>query len=61
LNSTGEDVSIISKLVQFLNQNLRFFIENRDLGDFNFYHNKIAFKIELRMLFWVLLALSQYF
>jgi len=61
LDSTGKDISIISELLQFLNQNLKFFIDNQDFGEFNCYQNKIAFKIELRMLFWMLLALSQYY
>jgi hypothetical protein len=60
LDSTGKDISIISELLQFLNQNLKFFIDSQDFGEFNCYQNKIAFKIELRMLFWMLLALSQY-
>ncbi|MBY8987873.1 MAG: hypothetical protein KGD61_05415 [Candidatus Lokiarchaeota archaeon] len=61
LNSTGKEISIVSELLKFLTQNLNFFIENQDFGDFVWNHNKIAFKIELRMLFWMLLALSQYF
>jgi hypothetical protein len=61
LDLTGKDKSINSELLQFLYQNLHFFIDNRDFGDFNCYQNKIAFKIELRMLFWTLLTLSQYF
>jgi len=61
LNSTENKISMTSELLKFLNQNLNFFIENQDFGDFNWDNNKIAFKIELRMLFWMLLALSQYF
>jgi len=62
LNSTEIEISMTSELLKFLNQNLNFFkIENQDFGDFNWDNNKIAFKIELRMLFWMLLALSQYF
>jgi len=61
LGSTGKEIGIIPHLLKFLNQNLKFFTENEDFSDFNWNHNKIAFKIELRMLFWMLLALSQYF
>ena len=61
LNSSGKEISIISELLKFLNQNLSFFIENQDFDDFKCFSNKIAFKIELRMLFWMLIALSQYF
>jgi len=61
LNSTGENVSFISDLLKFLNQNLTFFKENQGFDDFVCFNNKIAFKIELRMLFWMLVALSQYF
>jgi len=61
LNSTENKISMTSKLLKFLNQNINFFIENQEFGEFNWNNNKIAFKIELRMLFWMLLALSQYF
>jgi len=61
LNSTGGEISIISELLRFLNQNLSFFKENQGFDDFTCFNNKIAFKIELRMLFWMLVALSQYF
>lgn len=61
LNSAENDISITSELLKFLNHNLNFFIENQEFGDFNWNTNKTAFKIELRMLFWMLLALSQYF
>jgi len=61
LNSAENDISITSELLKFLNHNLKFFIENQEFGDFNWDTNKTAFKIELRMLFWMLLALSQYF
>ena len=61
LNSTENEISMTSELLKFLNQNLKFFIENQEFGEFNWNNNKIAFKIELRMLFWMLLAFSQYF
>jgi len=61
LNSTENNTGITSKLLKFLNRNLNFFTENQEYGEFTWNNNKIAFKIELRMLFWMLLALSQYF
>jgi len=61
LNSAENDINITSELLKFLNNNLNFFIENQEFGEFSWNNNKIAFKIELRMLFWMLLALSQYF
>ncbi len=61
LDSTEKEISIISELLKFLNQDLNFFTESQVFGDFTWDHNKIAFKIELRMLFWMLLALSQFF
>lgn len=61
LNSNEKEISTISELLKFLNQDLEFFTESQDFGDFTWDRNKIAFKIELRMLFWMLLALSQYF
>ncbi len=61
LNSAENEISMTPELLKFLNCNLNFFIENKEFGEFTWNHNKIAFKIELRMLFWMLLALSQYF
>ena len=61
LNSTGKETDIIPSLLKYLNQNIEFFSENQEFDIFNWTQNKIAFKIELRMLFWMLIALSQYF
>ncbi len=61
LDSNSEEISLIPGLLKFLDQNLNFFKKNQGVDDFNCYNNKIAFKIELRMLFWMLVALSQYF
>jgi hypothetical protein len=61
LNSTGKEIGLISELLGFLNQNINFFSEDLDFDNFNWHKNKIAFKIELRMLFWMLIALSQFF
>ncbi|NHJ20120.1 MAG: hypothetical protein EAX91_04190 [Candidatus Lokiarchaeota archaeon] len=61
LDSTGKETEIIPGLLKYLNRNIEFFSENHDFDNFNWTQNKIAFKIELRMLFWMLIALSQYF
>ncbi|MFX0075296.1 MAG: hypothetical protein ACFE96_07635 [Candidatus Hermodarchaeota archaeon] len=61
LDSTGKETSLIPELLGFLSHNVNFFSDSQDFTNFNWQQNKIAFKIELRMLFWMLLALSQYF
>jgi hypothetical protein len=61
LDSTGNETDIIPGLLKFFSRNIEFFSENQDFDNFNWTQSKIAFKIELRMLFWMLIALSQYF
>ena len=60
LNLKDKELNIISGFVNFLNQNLNMFKDESSLNDFDWKNDKIAFKIELRMGFWLLLALSQY-
>jgi hypothetical protein len=60
LDLDGKELNIIPRLLNFLNQNLNMFKEESRLNEFDWKNNKIAFKIELRMLFWLLLAFSQY-
>ena len=59
LNLKDKELNIISGFVNFLNQNLNMFKDESSLNDFDWKNDKIAFKIELRMGFWLLLALSQ--
>ena len=61
LDSTEKELVLITNSLKFLNQNLKFFIDVQEFNDFNSYNNKIAFKVELRMLFWMLVVFSQYF
>ncbi|MHA2288889.1 MAG: hypothetical protein ACXABG_08880, partial [Promethearchaeota archaeon] len=61
LESTEKELDLIGNFLKFLNQNLSFFVVVQEFDDFKSYNNKIAFKVELRMLFWMLVALSQYF
>ena len=60
LGLNNKEVDIIPELLVFLNQNLNMFKNESSFNDFNWKNNKIAFKIELRMTFWLLLAYSQY-
>jgi hypothetical protein len=60
LNSNDTELKPISNLLNFLNQNLSVFKNNLDTNYFNWKTSKLALKIELRMLFWAMLALSQY-
>ncbi len=60
LDLKDKELNIISGFVNFLNQNLNMFKEESSFNEFYWKNDKIAFKIELRMGFWLLLALSQY-
>jgi hypothetical protein len=59
-NSNDTELNPISNLLNFLNQNLRVFKNSFDTNYFNWKTSKLALKIELRMLFWAMIALSQY-
>jgi len=61
LGLQDKELNIISGFLNFLNQNVNMFKDESNFAEFNWKNDKIAFKIELRMLFWVLLAFSQYF
>jgi hypothetical protein len=60
LNSNDTELNSISNLLNFLNQNLSVFKDTPDNNYFNWKTGKLALKIELRMLFWAMVALSQY-
>ena len=60
LNSNDTELNPISNLLYFLNQNLSVFKNTLDTNNFNWKTGKLALKIELRMLFWAMIALSQY-
>jgi len=60
LNSNDTELNPISNLLNFLNQNLSVFKNTLDTNYFNWKTGKLALKIELRMLFWAIIALSQY-
>jgi len=58
LNDKG--LNIIPELLNFLNQNITMFKNEDKINEFDWKKDKIAFKVELRMLFWLMLAFSQY-
>jgi hypothetical protein len=60
LSSSDTELNSISNLINFLNQNLNVFKNPLDTDYFNWKTSKLALKIELRMLFWAMIALSQY-
>jgi len=60
LDLKDKELDIISGFIKFLNQNLNLFKGESSFNEFDWKNDKIAFKIELRMAFWLLLALSQY-
>ncbi len=61
LGLQDKELDIISGFLTYLNQNVNMFKDRSNFSEFYWKNDKIAFKIELRMLFWVLLAFSQYF
>jgi hypothetical protein len=60
LDLQDKELNIISGFLNFLNQNVNMFKDESKFTEFNWKNDKIAFKIELRMLFWLLIAFSQY-
>jgi len=60
LDLQDKELNIISGLLNFLNQNVNMFKVESKFTEFDWKNDKIAFKIELRMAFWLLLAFSQY-
>ncbi len=61
LGLQDKELNIITGFLNFLNQNVNLFKDENNFAEFDWKNDKIAFKIELRMLFWVLFAFSQYF
>ncbi|MHA2006792.1 MAG: hypothetical protein ACXABO_04595 [Promethearchaeota archaeon] len=60
LNLKDQESAFCSRLLNYILNTTKFFsLENLN-RDFNWRIDKIAYKIELRMLFWALLACSQY-
>ena len=60
LGLQDKELNLISGLLNFLNENVNIFKNESNFTEFDWKNDKIAFKIELRMLFWLLLAFSQY-
>jgi len=60
LDSNDTELNPISNLLNFLNQNLSVFKNTLGTNYLNWKNDKLALKIELRMLFWATIALSQY-
>lgn len=58
LDQSNEDLSRI--LIAFIKRNNRFFDDSYSNSAFHWSNDPLAFKVELRMLFWVCLALSFY-
>jgi len=61
LGFKNQEVEIVNGLFSYINNNVDFFSDARLQDDFNWNNDQLGFKIELRMLFWVCLAYSQYF
>ena len=60
LNVKNQESLLCSRLLNFIIESTEYFnIENLN-KDFNWRIDKLAYKVELKMLFWALLACSQY-
>jgi len=60
LNMKNQESLLCNRLLKFIIESTKFFnLENLN-KDFNWRIDKLAYKIELKMLFWTLLACSQY-
>ncbi|KKM65500.1 hypothetical protein LCGC14_1490640, partial [marine sediment metagenome] len=60
LDVKNQETILISHLLkEVITTTIFFNLENLDI-DFNWRNDKLAYKIELKMLFWILLACSQY-
>jgi len=60
LDLKDQESVLCSRLLQYVMNTTDFFTLDNLEKDFNWRIDKIAFKIELRMLFWALLACTQY-
>jgi hypothetical protein len=60
LDVKEQEVALCNRLLNYLTATTSFFgLDNLD-KDFNWRIDDLAFKVELKMIFWVLLASSQY-
>jgi hypothetical protein len=60
LNLKNQESVMCSRLLNFIITSTSFFSLENINKDFNWRIDKLAYKIELRMLFWALLACTQY-
>ncbi|MHA1438234.1 MAG: hypothetical protein ACTSPD_11705 [Promethearchaeota archaeon] len=60
LDLDKQEYSVIKRLIKYITSSTNFFYLDNINKDFNWQSDKIGFTIELRMLFWALLASSQY-
>ncbi|MFX1462243.1 MAG: hypothetical protein ACFFBF_04260, partial [Promethearchaeota archaeon] len=61
LNLKEQESDLCSNLLNFIFNRIHFFDPENLNIDFNWRKDKLGYKLELRMLFWALLANSQYF
>ena len=61
LDSQKQEQSIVDNLFKYITKTVNFFSDNEINKDFNWDNDQLAYKVELRMLYWTLIALAQYF
>lgn len=61
LDSKKQEQIFIDNILKYITKAVTFFSDNDITKDFNWDNDKLAYKVELRMLYWTLIALAQYF
>ncbi|MFW9936800.1 MAG: hypothetical protein ACFFD5_04080, partial [Candidatus Thorarchaeota archaeon] len=61
LKSEEQEPQFVDNLLRYITNTINFFSDNELDKEFNWDNDKLAFKVELRMLYWTLIALAQCF
>ncbi|MFX0059788.1 MAG: hypothetical protein ACFE85_07690 [Candidatus Hodarchaeota archaeon] len=61
LNSQEQEEEVVDNLLKYITNTLNFFSDNDLDRDFNWDNDRLAYKVELRMIYWTLIAIAQYF
>jgi hypothetical protein len=61
LNSQEQEEKFIDDLLRYITKTVNFFSDNNLNTEYNWDNDKLAYKIELRMVYWTLIALAQLF
>jgi len=61
LNLEEQEQLFVDNILKYIMNTINFFSDNERDKEFNWDNDKLAYKVELRMLYWTLIALAQYF